>query len=142
MKIVMVSMPTLHFFRWSEQLKDAGHEVYWFDVTGMSKPVEKISWMNQYVDWKLKWNYPGRSFLKKKFKRGYDFIQQWNEKNTAKEFEKYINIIQPDVVHSFALYVSCTPIIAVMEKYKNIKWIYSSWGSDLFYFQNEWIEKK
>lgn len=137
MKILMVSMPTLHFFRWTNQLQDAGHEIYWFDITGMSQSAEKISWMNQYVDWKLKWNYPGRSFLKKKFQRGYDFIQQWNEKDTAKEFEKYINIIQPDVVHSFALYVSCTPIIGVMEKYKNIKWIYSSWGSDLFYFQNE-----
>jgi len=40
-------------------------------------------------------------------------------------------------VHSFALYLSCTPIIEVMEKYPAQKWIYSSWGSDLFYFQNE-----
>ena len=137
MKIVMVSMPTLHFFRWSSQLKDAGHEVYWFDITGMSTPVAKINWVTQYVDWKLKWNYPGRSFLKKKFPRVYNYLQQWNEKDTAKEFEKYIKEIQPDVVHSFALYVSCAPIIGVMEKYKNLKWIYSSWGSDLFFFQNE-----
>ena len=44
MKILMVSMPTLHFFRWSNQLKDVGHEVYWFDITGMSVPVAKINW--------------------------------------------------------------------------------------------------
>lgn len=43
MKILMVSIPTLHFFRWANQLQDAGHEVYWFDITGMSKPVSKIS---------------------------------------------------------------------------------------------------
>lgn len=133
----MVSMPSLHFFRWCHQLKDAGHEIYWFDITGMSKPVEKISWINQNVGWKLKWDFPGRSFLKNKFKRGYHLIQKCNEKDIATEFEKYIKEIQPDVVHSFALYVSCTPIIGVMEKYKNLKWIYSSWGSDLFYFQND-----
>lgn len=137
MKILMVSMPTLHFFRWTNQLKDSGHEVYWFDITGMSKPVEKISWISQKVNWKLKWNYPGRIYVKNKFPKLYMFIQKINEHNTEKVFEAYLKEIKPDVVHSFALYVSCSPIINVMEKYSNIKWIYSSWGSDLFYFQNE-----
>lgn len=137
MKILMVSIPTLHFFRWANQLQDAGHEVYWFDITGMSKTVSKISWMQQKVDWKLKWNYPGRIFVKNKFSKLYEYIQQFNEKDTAKTFENYLNEIQPDVVHSFALYLSCSPIMEVMEKNPTQKWIYSSWGSDLFYFQNE-----
>lgn len=137
MKILMVSIPSLHFFRWANQLHDAGYEVYWFDITGMSKPVEKITWISQKVDWKLKWDYPGRIFIKNKFPKLYEFIQRFNEKNTAKTFENYLNEIQPDVVHSFALYLSCSPIIEVMEKYSTQKWIYSSWGSDLFYFQNE-----
>lgn len=137
MKILMVSIPSLHFFRWTNQLQDTGHEVYWFDITGMSKPVSKISWIQQKVDWKLKWNYPRRIFVKNKFPKLYEFIQQFNEKDTAKIFENYLNEIQPDVVHSFALYLSCSPIIRVMEKYPNLKWIYSSWGSDLFYFQNK-----
>ena len=133
----MVSIPSLHFFRWANQLQDAGHEVYWFDITGMSKPVSKISWIKQKVDWKLKWDYPGRIFVKNRFPKLYEFIQQFNEKDTAKIFENYLNEIQPDVVHSFALYLSCSPIIKVMEKNSTQKWIYSSWGSDLFYFQNE-----
>ncbi|EAZ96259.1 Glycosyl transferase, group 1 [Flavobacteria bacterium BAL38] len=137
MKILMVSIPSLHFFRWANQLQDAGHEVYWFDITGMSKPVSKISWIKQKVDWKLKWDYPGRIFVKNKFPKLYEFIQQFNEKDTAKTFENYLNEIQPEVVHSFALYLSCSPIIEVMEKNPTQKWIYSSWGSDLFYFQNE-----
>lgn len=137
MKILMVSIPSLHFFRWANQLKDAGHEVYWFDITGMSKPVEKISWINQKVDWKLKWEYPGRIFIKNRFSKLYQFIQKFNESKTTNVFEDYLQTIQPDVVHSFALYLSCSPIIEVMEKYSNQKWIYSSWGSDLFYFQNE-----
>lgn len=133
----MVSIPSLHFFRWTSQLQDLGHEVYWFDITGMSKPVERISWVSQKTAWKLRWDYPGRIFLKKKFPKIYRWIQKINEKDTAKVYEDYLNEIKPDVVHSFALYVSCTPIISVMEKYSNLKWIYSSWGSDLFYFKNE-----
>jgi glycosyltransferase involved in cell wall biosynthesis len=136
MKIVLVSMPNLHFFRWTDQLKDSGHEVYWFDISGMSPKVEKINWVQQKVNWKLKINYWGRSFVKKHFPKVYKFVQKYNEKNTALTFEYYLNQIQPDVVHSFALYVSCAPIISVMEKKTNLKWIYSSWGSDLFYFQN------
>jgi glycosyltransferase involved in cell wall biosynthesis len=136
MKVLMVSIPSLHFFRWTEQLKDSGHEVYWFDITGMSHTVEKINWVRQKVNWKLKRNYAGRTFIKNKFPKLYLYIQKYNEYNTAMMFEKYLLEIQPDVVHSFALYVSCTPIISVMENYPNQKWIYSSWGSDLYYFQN------
>jgi glycosyltransferase involved in cell wall biosynthesis len=136
MKIVMVSMPTLHFFRWTDQLKNAGHDVFWFDISGMSPNVEKLNWVNQYTNWKLKFNYPGRTFLKKSFPKLYNTVNRFNKHNTQTVFEKYLNKVQPDVVHSFALYVSCTPIYDVMMKHKNVKWIYSSWGSDLFYFQN------
>ena len=128
----MVSMPSLHFFRWTEQLKDAGHDIYWFDVTDGGSKVERISWVNQIVGWKLKWKYPGRYFIKNKFPKVYALLQQFNENNTAKIFEQKLLEIQPDVVHSFALHVSCDPIIEVMNKYKLIKWIYSSWGSDLY----------
>lgn len=133
----MVSIPSLHFFRWVNQLEDYGHEVYWFDVTGMSKPVSKINWVNQKTYWKLKWNYPGRVFVKKRFLKVYNFLQKFNEYKTDEVFEQYIKEIQPDIIHSFALYLSCSPIINSMEKYPHLKWIYSSWGSDLFYFQNE-----
>ncbi|KIQ18733.1 glycosyl transferase family 1 [Flavobacterium sp. MEB061] len=137
MKILMVSIPSLHFFRWTSQLQDSGHEVYWFDITGMSEKSERLNWVSQKVGWKLKWNYPGRLFVKKKFPKVYQFLQHFNEYKTASVFEQYLNEIKPDVVHSFALYLSCTPIISVMEKKSNQKWIYSSWGSDLFYFQND-----
>ncbi|MCB4808721.1 glycosyltransferase [Tamlana sp. 62-3] len=136
MKIVMVSIPTLHFFRWTDQLKNTGHEVFWFDITGMSAPVEKLDWVQQRVNWKQKYRYPGRIFLKKRFPKIYNVIQRFNEKNTASEFEKYLNEVKPDVVHSFAIYLACAPIYEVMMKHENQKWIYSSWGSDLYYFQN------
>ncbi|ULC60574.1 glycosyltransferase family 4 protein [Flaviramulus sp. BrNp1-15] len=136
MRIVMVSIPTLHFFRWADQLKNSGHEVFWFDISGMSDYVEKLNWLEQKINWKLKHQYPGRVFIKKTYPKLYNFIQSYNENKTETIFEEYLKDIKPDLVHSFALYVSCTPIYEVMKKYENIKWVYSSWGSDLFYFQN------
>lgn len=133
----MVSIPSLHFFRWVDQLEESGYEVYWFDITGMSKTVPRIDWVNQKTNWKLKWDFLGRTFVKNRFPKLYRLIQKFNENNTEKVFEKYIQEIQPDVVHSFALYLSCSPIQNVMKKNASLKWIYSSWGSDLFYFQNE-----
>lgn len=132
----MVSMPNLHFFRWTEQLRDLGHEVYWFDVTDGAKEVERIDWVKQIIGWKFRWDYPGRIYFKINFPRLYSFIQQFNERNTARVFEQKIVEIQPDIVHSFALYISCAPILQVMNKYKDVKWIYSSWGSDLYDLQN------
>jgi len=137
MKILFVSMPSLHFFRWAEQLKDAGHEVYWFDIVDGGQNVDRINWVNQIVGWKRRFNFPGRSFIKKKLTKLYKLVQKVNERNIANFFEEKLEEIQPDVVHSFALYVSCTPILEVMQKYQSTKWIYSSWGSDLFYFQNK-----
>ncbi len=67
----------------------------------------------------------------------YKFLKPVIENNVEKAFEKTIIDLKPDLVHSFVLYISCTPILQVMLKHKNILWVYSSWGSDLFYFQNE-----
>ncbi len=132
----MVAMPSLHFFRWVDQLKDSDFDVYWFDITGAGNNIKRISWVHQITNWKMRWDFPGRIFIKSKFPKLYQVISRCNERNLSMEFEKTIAEVEPDLVHSFALYVSCTPILAVMENYKNLKWIYSSWGSDLFYFQN------
>ena len=128
-------MPSLHFFRWTEQLKDAGYEIYWFDVTDGGTKVERISWVHQIVGWKLKWQYPGRYFIKNKFPKVYDFLQQFNENKTAEIFEQKLLEIQPDVVHSFAMQISCIPILDVMQNHQSIKWVYSSWGSDMYFSQ-------
>ncbi|MFZ2282389.1 MAG: glycosyltransferase family 4 protein [Lutibacter sp.] len=136
MKILLVSMSSIHFFRWTKQLKDSGHEVFWFDILDNIKPSERIPWVHQIVSWKRRWDFPGRYFLKNNALIIHKNLQKINERNTAKEFEKIVLKIQPDVIHSFALYVACTPILEVMNKYPEIKWVYSSWGSDLFYFKN------
>lgn len=135
MKILLVSMPSLHFFRWTEQLEHSGHEVYWFDIVD-GAPTERLPWVHKIRDWKLKYpNLKGRHFIKKKWTNLYRKFSALIENNTEEFFEKIIKDIQPDVVHSFVLYLSCTPILSVMNKFKNLPWIYSSWGSDLYYFK-------
>ncbi|MDP5158588.1 MAG: glycosyltransferase family 4 protein [Flaviramulus sp.] len=133
MKILLVSMPSLHFFRWTEQLENSGHDVYWFDIVD-GNPTSRLPWVKKINGWKLKYpNLKGRYFIKNRL----PFLKPFFERNVAIEFEKTLNEIKPDIVHSFVLYISCTPILSIMMKYRNQKWIYSSWGSDLFYFQNK-----
>ncbi len=137
MRILMVSMFANHFFNWTNQLKNSGHEVFWIDVFDNGKKVEKINWVHQTVNWKRKFNYPGRQSLKKNFPKIYEEVQRFSERKLAEIFEEKIKEIQPDVVQSFVLFSACAPILEVMNKYPNLKWIYSAWGNDLFYFQNE-----
>ena len=136
MKLLLVAMNSIHFVRWTEQLKEAEFEVYWFDILD-SGGSEKLPWVKQINGWKYRFSkYKVHYFIKKRFPRIYSTLNFLFENNTAKTFEKVLLDVQPDVVHSFVLYISCTPIISVMKKYQNISWIYSSWGSDLFYFKN------
>jgi glycosyltransferase involved in cell wall biosynthesis len=126
-----------HFFNWVNQLKDAGHEVFWIDIFDNGTNVDKINWVHQTVNWKRKFNYPGRESLKKNFPKIYKEVQSFNDRKLSEIFEEKIKEIQPDVVQSFVLFSACAPILEVMNKYPNLKWIYSAWGNDLFYFQNE-----
>ncbi len=137
MKILMVSINSIHFERWTNQLHKSGHEVHWFNVRdgGYS---ESLSWVNQIRGWKFKFlNNKARVFLKKRWPWLYKKLSFLIENSTEKAFEKVLLEIQPDVVHSFVLYISCVPVLQVMQRYPDVKWMYSSWGSDLFYFQNQ-----
>lgn len=142
MKILLVSMPSIHFFRWAEQFKETEHEIIWFDIVDGGKKVDRLNWLKHYVEWKLKYNYLGRYYVKSRFPKLYSFIQKFNENSTSETFESILKKEKPDIVHSFALYVSCAPILNVMMKYPKLKWVYSSWGSDLYYFQKipEYLE--
>ncbi len=136
MKILLVSMNSIHFIRWTEQLKDAGHDVYWFNILDGNKAA-RLPWVKQITGWKQKYpNLKGRHFFKKHLPFLYKKFSFLIEHNTEKAFRKVIEEVKPDVVHSIVLYVSCTPILKVMQAHYNLPWIYSSWGSDLYYYRN------
>ncbi|MEO2070475.1 MAG: glycosyltransferase family 4 protein [Zunongwangia sp.] len=136
MKILMVSMFSPHFFNWADQLKDSGHEIYWLDIYDSNTFVEKIDFAEQIIGWRYKWDYPGRYRIKKTFPLVDIFFRKINERNIQKIFKNKLEEIKPDVVHSFVMYSACVPILGVMKKYNRIKWIYSAWGNDLFFYQN------
>lgn len=135
MKILMVSIFAPHFFNWTEQLKDSGHEVYWLDVFDSNTYVEKIDFVKQIIGWRYKWDYPGRYFLKRASPTLTDLINLFNERNLQKTLSSVIEEIKPDVVHSFVMYLSTAPILEVMRQNPDLKWIYSSWGSDLYFYR-------
>ncbi len=137
MKILLVSMNSIHFRRWSDQLRDSGFDVYWFDILDQGY-APSMSWMTQITGWKKGFlKKRGRTFVKNKLPRLYNALVHKYDTKVEDAFEKSIEEIQPDLVHSFALYVSCTPILNVMKRYEDVPWAYSSWGSDLFYYRNE-----
>lgn len=142
MRILMVSMNSIHFVRWTQQLENSGHEVFWFDILDGGR-AEGLPWVQQIIGWKQKFpNFKGRYFLKKRLPFLYKKLSFLFEYNTEQVFEKVLLEVKPDVVHSFVLYLSCTPILRVMQKYNQTPWLYSSWGSDLFYFKNVDVYKQ
>lgn len=137
MKILIVSVFSNHLFNWVLQLKGAGHELYWFDVNDATTYVKKIDFIHQTVKWKRKLDYPGRHWIKNNSPYVYGIIEKFNQKKFIDVFQQKFDEIQPDVVQSFEMHSACVPILEIMRKNPGIKWIYSAWGNDLFYYQNE-----
>lgn len=136
MRILFISMPSVHVIRWIENLKDTPYELYWFDVLGRGK-LETLDSVSQYTDWKKRKIAPikGVYFLSKKAPFIYDKIVSFLEITANEALEKIILEIQPDIIHSFEMQSCSYPILKTMKKYPAIKWLYSCWGSDLYHYQ-------
>ena len=136
MKILFISMPSVHVIRWIENLKDTSHELFWFDVLDRGR-LDTLESVTQFVEWKKRKVQPikGEYFLSKKYPTVFEKIQPLLEVTANEALEKIILEIQPDIVHSFEMQGCSYPILKTMQKYHNIKWLYSCWGSDLYYYQ-------
>lgn len=133
----MISIFAPHFFNWTQQLKDSGHEVYWLDVFDSNTHVEKIDFVKQIIGWRYRQDFKGRYYLKSKVPKLTKVINILNERKLSNVLESKIREIRPDVVHSFVIYLSGVPVLPVMKKFPNLKWILSTWGSDLFYYRKQ-----
>ncbi len=51
MKILLISMHSIHATRWIENLKESGHELYWFDITGKGA-IQTLDTIKQITNWK------------------------------------------------------------------------------------------
>lgn len=138
MKILFISMPSLHAVRWIENLNTLDYELYWFDVLGKGE-LPTRSKMHQITNWKRR-KIPyikGEHFLQQKLPAFYSALGPFLEVTANEKLAQVLKEIQPDVVHSFEMQSSSYPILETMQKFSHIKWIYSCWGSDLFYYQNQ-----
>ncbi|MEO2070472.1 MAG: glycosyltransferase [Zunongwangia sp.] len=139
MKILFVSMPSIHFIRWIDNLKDQNWELYWFDVLDRGKIKTNIE-IQQFTGWKhRKLSYmKGEYLLSKKAPFLHQKLRRLLEVTEAEQFEIILKEIRPDIVHSFEMQHCSYPLINTLSKkrYKNIKWVYSCWGSDLFFYKN------
>ena len=137
MKILFVSMHSIHAVRWIQNLSETEHELYWFDILNQGE-LKELSNINQIINWAKRKIPPikGEYFLSKKAPELYLKIQSYLEVTANEKLEKIIKEIKPDVVHSFEMNGCSFPILKTMQKYPELKWVYSCWGSDLFYFQN------
>lgn len=128
-------MVSIHFTRWVEQLKDSGHEIYWFDPLDGTYDNKNLNWIHYCKQWRLRWNFPGRYFVKNKIPWLYKYIKRINERPIAKAFEAYLNEVKPDVVHSFVLQSGTLPLVVPMQRHSKLPWVYSAWGNDLYFRQ-------
>jgi glycosyltransferase involved in cell wall biosynthesis len=120
-----------------ENLKGTDHQFYWFDILGSGNLSAKLN-LTQFVNWKKR-KIPyikGEYFLMRKVPFLYSKLQPYLEITANEELDRIIQEVQPDIVHSFEMQSCSYPILGTMKKYRDIKWIYSCWGSDLFYYKN------
>ncbi|MBL0738882.1 glycosyltransferase [Flavobacterium sp. GN10] len=137
MKILLVSMPSIHVIRWIENLKDTNFDLYWFDVLDRGK-LKTLDSVTQFTGWKKrkKAYIKGEYFLSKKLPNLHEKILPLLEVTTNDALKKIIEDIQPDIVHSFEMQSCSYPILKIMRKFPKLKWLYSCWGNDLFYYMN------
>lgn len=139
MKILFISMPSLHAIRWIENLNVTHHQLFWFDVLNRGNFKRELP-LEEFTNWKQRKrnSTKGEYFLSKKFPWFYEKIQHLVETTVGEELEIIIEKIRPDVIHSFEMQSCSYPILKTMRKHPEIKWIYSCWGSDLFFYKNQW----
>jgi glycosyltransferase involved in cell wall biosynthesis len=130
-------MPSIHTIRWIDNLIDSNHELFWFDVMHKGK-LDTNDKVLQFTDWKKRKIRPikGEYFLSRKAPFLYEKIRPFLEVTENEYLEKIINEIKPDVVHSFEMQSCSYQIRKTMEKHPDLKWIYSCWGNDLYYYKN------
>ena len=136
MKILLLSMHSIHATRWIENLKELGHELFWFDITGKGK-IQTLEKVTQITNWKKR-KLPyikGEYWLSKKFPKFYQLIRPYLEVTENEALEECLKNIQPDLVQSFEMQTCAYPIVKTMLKYPKIKWLYNCWGNDIFYYQ-------
>lgn len=142
MKILFVAMQYIHSVRWINQLKDSGHEIYVFDC--LDKPIHpELRWTIFTENWsKRKVAYiKGEYKLQKKYPTIFEKIEPILKVTASEKLQEFIMEIQPDLVHSLEMQSETYPVLKTRNKIE-FNWAYSSWGSDIYLYQNQKTHQK
>lgn len=136
-KILLVGMPSIHFIKWIKHIEGIGLELYWFDILNRGS-LSVQSNVKEITNWKKrKMPYvKGEYKLSKKYPKLYNVISRYLETTIEQQFELILLNVKPDFVHSFEMQSCSYPIYNVMKKYASVKWGYSCWGSDLYFYNS------
>ena len=142
MKILFVCMQYIHSVRWINQLKDTGHDIFMFDC--LDKPIhDDLRWTKYTEDWsQRKLPYiKGEYCLEKKFPLLFSKIEPFLKVTASQKLKELIQEIKPDLVHSLEMQSQTYPLLKI-RKQLDFRWAYSSWGSDLYLFQDQKQHRK
>ena len=117
MKILLISMPSIHIIRWIENLRDSDFELYWFDVLGRGH-LETFDSVKQFIGWEKRKipHIKGEYFLRKKHPNLYEKILPYLQVTANEVLERIILEIKPDVIHSFEMQNCSYPILKTDRK--------------------------
>lgn len=140
---------SVHSARWIQQIVDTGWDIHLFDFleAGVCPEMPHISTYTVHppptaLTGKIvsHSSYPfrrGAGFVKRRLP---EFVQSFFFKPRVSEFVKLYRELQPDIVHSLEMQNESYPLLEAKqilgEKF-TAPWVYSSWGSDIYYYQNK-----
>ncbi|MFY0604280.1 MAG: glycosyltransferase family 4 protein [Flavobacteriaceae bacterium] len=136
-KILCISIPSVHFIRWISMLE--GHyELYYYNDRDMpiKYDLPENCKLIEVKDYKSIRPFKGEVIIKRKNAKIYQLIDNLISFFYKSSFEKIIKKLNPDIVHAFELNTSAYPILSVMNRYKKLPFVYSIWGSDIYFFKN------
>lgn len=149
MRILFVAMVnSIHTARWISQIQDMGWDIHVFDareslvhleLTGVTVYTFYRPANSNYNVKKLHsiWPLPlGSRFVRRKFPN----VSKWLLPPRTKTLKHLIQRLKPDIIHSLEMQNESYPLCEVKQdlgKRFSIPWIYSSWGSDLFFFRHQ-----
>jgi glycosyltransferase involved in cell wall biosynthesis len=141
---------SIHTARWISQLRDQGWDLHVFDMLG-SFPHPGLQGVTEYsmlvprrIPLSVREPAYGHPFF---LKRGWDpfplslagfFIRRIFSQRAGR-LAALIRRLEPDVIHSFELQTQSYHLLPVAEMLGGslpAPWIVTTWGSDIFYFQN------
>jgi glycosyltransferase involved in cell wall biosynthesis len=157
MRILFVAQAvSIHTARWINQLKDEGWDIHLFDMRG-SFPHAALRGITEYsllfprkIPGSKPVSYDHPFFLK----YGLDpfplslvgFFTRRIFRNRVKLLSRVIQSLQPDIIHSIEMQAESYPLLDVIPLLGGklpAPWIVTTWGSDIYYYQQfpEHVEK-